>query len=477
MTLILPGVEIQVVKEIVVSQLNPSGIFGLVGITENDGDDTPKDVDRASSYKALKDMFGKSIDFTIPEAKRAFQNGISDVVVSPIHGSSAVSAKLDFNDQEGNKIAALTARAKGIWGNRIMVKVKGKKDDEGKLTLFSLTLGYNDVSEFFDNLTVKEGDERFFPNIINSRSDLVKARFIQPKPSGKGKDTKSPRQSTPVDLERNLAGGVDPTVKDYEDALAKLESEDDVDLVAASIHKWDDRALSKKICVAIEAHCTMMSLNCFNRIGFGEAPPSATFDSEKDEVDYISKQTNTFSSDRFVYVAPHGAMGAVAGLIGNLNYYESPTFKTLSGLTKLERKYSPSSLKKLLTSNILPIEVKKGRGIIIEKGIATSSEQISVQRVADRSVRGTKMIGDLFIGTLNTMTGRAALKEKITEFFIQMEKDGGIVPNADGTDPAYKVDVYATDDDISKGIVRVDIAVRPVRAIDYIYGTILVRVV
>ena len=56
-----------------------------------------------------------------------------------------------------------------------------------------------------------------------------------------------------------------------------------------------------------------------------------------------------------------------------------------------------------------------------------------------------------------------------------MEKDGGIVPNADGTDPAYKVDVYATDDDISKGIVRVDIAVRPVRAIDYIYGTILVR--
>ena len=35
--------------------------------------------------------------------------------------------------------------------------------------------------------------------------------------------------------------------------------------------------------------------------------------------------------------------------------------------------------------------------------------------------------------------------------------------------------VYATDDDISKGIVRLDIAVRPVRAIDYVYGTILVR--
>jgi hypothetical protein len=132
-------------------------------------------------------------------------------------------------------------------------------------------------------------------------------------------------------------------------------------------------------------------------------------------------------------------------------------------------------LKQLLLANILVLEERKGKGIIIEKGICSSGEQISVQRVADRAVRGVKMIGDLFIGTLNNVSGRAALKEKITEFFIQMEKDGAIVPSADGSDPAYKVDVYASDDDIAKGIVRVDIAVRPVRAIDYIYGTILVR--
>ena len=475
MTLILPGVEIQVVKEIVVGQLNPAGIYGLVGITEDTESGTSKTVDRGSSYKALKDLFGRSIDFTIPEAKQAFQNGISDVVVSPIHGSSAVPAKLDIIDEGGNKMATLRARARGAWGNGIAVKVKGKKDDEDRLTMFSLRIQYGDAMEFYDNLTVNEGENRFFPDIVNSRSDLVKVRAIKPAKSGKGKDAKAPKPSIPVDMEGALNGGKDPTVKDYEEALAKLESEEDVDLVAASIHNWEDTGLAKKVYAAIEAHCSMMSLNCSNRIGFGESPPSATFETEKDEIDYISKQTNTLSSDRFVYVAPHGCLGAVVGLVGNLNYFESPTFKTLSGLTKLERKYSPSSLKKLLLSGILPLEVKKGRGIIVEKGIATSSEQISVQRVADRSVRGTKMIGDLFIGTLNTMTGRAALKEKITEFFIQMEKDGGIVPNADGTDPAYKVDVYATDDDISKGIVRVDIAVRPVRAIDYIYGTILVR--
>ncbi|MDP7264468.1 MAG: phage tail sheath subtilisin-like domain-containing protein [Candidatus Thermoplasmatota archaeon] len=475
MTLILPGVEIQVVKEIVVGQLNPAGIFGLIGITQDNADGTPKPLERASSYKALKDFFGKAIDFTIPEAKQAFQNGISDVVVSPVHSSTAQAAKLDLNDEKGNKMAVLTARARGIWGNKIAAKVKGKMDDEGKMTMFSIAVKYADASEFFDNLAVNQGDDRFYGDIINARSDLINVEPVIQKGGGKGKDAKSTAVQIPADLETTLSGGKDPGAADYENALSKLESEDDVDIVAASIHKWDDKGLAKKVHAAIEAHCSMMSVNCFNRIGFGEAPPSKIFSSEKEEVDHICKQTNTLSSDRFVYIAPHGALGAVVGLVGNLNYFESPTFKTLSGITGLERKYSPSSLKKLLTSRILPLEVKKGRGIIVEKGIATSSEQISVQRVADRSVRGTKMIGDLFIGTLNNMTGRAALKEKITEFFIQMEKDGGIVPNADGSDPAYKVDVYATDDDISKGIVRVDIAVRPVRAIDYIYGTILVR--
>jgi phage tail sheath protein FI len=163
------------------------------------------------------------------------------------------------------------------------------------------------------------------------------------------------------------------------------------------------------------------------------------------------------------------------GLIGSMKYFESPTFKTVSGVSGLARNYTPSNLKEMLKSNVLLLEAKRGRGIIVEKGISTSGEQISVTRIADRAVRGVKMIGDAFIGTLNSHQGRAALAEKITEFFIQMERDGAIVPNAAKTDPAFKVDVYASDSDISKGIVRVDVAVRPVRAIDYIYGTIFVK--
>lgn len=87
-----------------------------------------------------------------------------------------------------------------------------------------------------------------------------------------------------------------------------------------------------------------------------------------------------------------------------------------------------------------------------------------------------KLIGDLFIGRLNTEDGRNALKQKLLEFLTQMEKDNALVPSTDGTDPAFKVDVHSSQADFAKGIVRVDMAVRPVRAIDYIYATILVQV-
>ncbi|NWN33463.1 phage tail sheath protein, partial [Klebsiella michiganensis] len=53
--------------------------------------------------------------------------------------------------------------------------------------------------------------------------------------------------------------------------------------------------------------------------------------------------------------------------------------------------------------------------------------------------------------------------------------EGSLVPSTDGTSPAFTVDVYSTQLDFAQGIVRVDIAVRPVRSIDYIYATIRVR--
>ena len=168
-------------------------------------------------------------------------------------------------------------------------------------------------------------------------------------------------------------------------------------------------------------------------------------------------------------------MGSVSGLMSRLNYYESPTFKAVSGLSKLEKKYTPSEEMEMLKAGVLPLEAQKGRGIVVVKGISTSKEQISVTRIADHAVRGVKSVSDLFIGTLNSPTGRSALKGKIIEFFMRMESEGAIVPSTDGKEPPFLVDVYSSELDFAQGIVRVNIAVRPVRAMDYIYATIKVE--
>jgi phage tail sheath protein FI len=95
--------------------------------------------------------------------------------------------------------------------------------------------------------------------------------------------------------------------------------------------------------------------------------------------------------------------------------------------------------------------------------------------VADLAIRETKAISENFIGRLNTDAARIALRQQIIATLTRMERDGALVPSTDGSDPAFVVDVYSTQQDFAQGIVRIDIAVRPVRAIDYIYATIRVK--
>ena len=236
---------------------------------------------------------------------------------------------------------------------------------------------------------------------------------------------------------------------DYEAALDKLEGEPDVDIVAAC------EVTDPEIHALIEAHCLKMSIEAKNRVGLGSVTRS-------ESISDICARTKNMASDRFVLVAPYGNLGAVAGLLSRLNYYESPTFKAVSGIAKLEQSYTPSEQMEMLKAGVMPLEAQRGRGIVVVKGISTSKEQISVTRIADHAVRGVKSVADLFIGTLNSPSGRSALKGKIEEFLMRMESEGSLVPSTDGKEPAYLLDVYSSELDFAQGIVRVNVAVRPV---------------
>jgi len=355
MTRIIPGVEIQVITEIVPQQLNPSGVVAMIGATEKGDSLKPTHV---GSFREFADKFGSKEKLTtdagtkyypiVKDVKQAFQNGVFEIVVV------------------------------GIPSENI-------------------------------------------------------------------------------------------TDQDCQNALDMLQSEPDVDIVmACATGLSSDPAVTPSVHSLIEAHCKTMEGYAKNRIGLGTV-------NENEAVTAICSRTTNLASNRFALIAPYGNLGAVAGLISRLNYYESPTFKSLSGISELEKNYSPSEQQLLLSAGIIPIEAQRGRGIIVVKGITTKKDQISVIRIADHSVRGVKSIADLFIGTLNSPSGRMALKGKITEFLMRMEREGSLVPSTDGKEPAYLLDVYSSELDFAQGIVRVDMAVRPVRAMDYIYATILVE--
>jgi type IV secretory pathway protease TraF len=339
----------------------------------------------------------------------------------------------------------IAARAPGPWANNLQLVV-AVRDAAKQIVDLKIVRDQQDL-EVFRNVAVGQIAAK-----LNSDSRLVVVPDQAP--------------GDAVDGDR-LQGGKDASADAYKAAIDRLRNEADVDLVLAAIQDFGNADTVVDIYSAVISHCNNMADSAKGRIGFGQVPPAT---SSQNAVTMASK----LISDRFVLLAPSGVAGATAGLVGNLTYFYSPTFKVVTGLKA--QKMDVEDQKALLKGHVVPVAFEQGKGTIVLRGLTTDGDQISVRRVADRAVRGVKMLGELFIGRLNNADGRSALKQKIVEFFLQMQKDGAIVPSTDGSDPAFKVNVYSSQDDFALGIVRVDVAVRPVRAIDYIYATIQVQI-
>jgi len=319
-----------------------------------------------------------------------------------------------------------------------------------------------ELSETFTNVTMDPDDENYLPEVLHS-SGLIRAFDLI---------ARSKTTSLPANMvrSRTLTGGVSPLPDDYQDALDRLESEESVDLVIASAGSQLNDAGIRTVQQAVVAHCTKMADIARNRIGIGSVTAA-----ENNNVNAMLDHANDVRSDHFILTAPAGTEGAMAGLLGLQDFFQSPTFKTIAAPGVAPGTYTDSQLEKLIQGNVAVINSRRNLGNIVVKGLLTSGRQINVQRTANKSVREVKAISDKYIGLLNNEGTRNALLQQITAMFLQMERDGAIVPSVDGKDPAFAVNVYSTEADFANGIVRIDVAVRPVRAIDYIYATILVK--
>lgn len=319
-----------------------------------------------------------------------------------------------------------------------------------------------ELVEAHTDTTMDPDDERYLPRLLEDRSALVRALDL----SVRSRTTSLPSSSRTF----RLAGGMSPSPDDYRDALDRLESAEEVDLVIASVAGHLEAPDVRTVHQAVAAHCTKMADLARNRIGLGSVASD-----ESADVRMILDHADDVRSDHFVLTAPARTEGGMAGLLGRQDYFQSPTFKTIASLDAPAGQYTDSQLSQLVQGNIAVINERRRLGIIVIKGVLTSGRQINVQRTANKAVREVKATADRYIGLLNNESNRNALFQQVTAMLVQMERDGALVPSTDGTSPAFVVDVRSTQNDFASGIVRVDLAIRPVRAIDYVYATILVR--
>lgn len=343
--------------------------------------------------------------------------------------------------------------------------VRGTRDETVRLLVGHQGDAGFEPTEEWDGLTMDPDSDGYLPAVLQD-SELVRAIDRYPR----SRATHFPA-STSQPL--RLRDGDAPRLDAWQEAIDALALEDEVDLVIAGLQEWKDPDLDGvAVQQALLGHAITQADAGRPRIALGSIRPSANSD-----VNAILDHASQVANQRFVLVVPAGTEGAMAGLLGHLEYFESPTFKTVASPGAPLVPYTDSQLDKLLggTGNACVIQSRRGQGTLCLKGIASNGFQISVTRVADRCIREVKAISGRFIGELNNSEKRNALKQMIVATFSQMARDGALVPSVDGRSPPFAVDVYASANDAAAGIVRVDIAVRPVRAIDYVYATIQVK--
>ncbi|MFZ5825439.1 MAG: hypothetical protein ACOY94_14150, partial [Bacillota bacterium] len=123
MSLIIPGVEIRVIRELVPRPLGATGVLGIVGPAEVDR--SAKPLQALGSLQEFRETFGPASIAAMPEVRQAFAAGLNQVVVANVPPdlleSAATEEGVQVNGSPGK--VEFRARAGGAWANDLSVRV------------------------------------------------------------------------------------------------------------------------------------------------------------------------------------------------------------------------------------------------------------------------------------------------------------------------------------------------------------------
>jgi hypothetical protein len=464
--MILPGTYIEVRSEGLIGVGSiATGNIGIVGTAARGA---RNQVVPLGSFAEALDRFGPYDAITSTDAltltralEMAFRGGARDVYAVRIANGDPASASTMIRSESADAFR-ITAKDAGSYGNQITIGVINEGPTATPTA--KMTLIYRNVKEVFTGASVAAVHAQL------ATSQLVNAGAIA---SGAG-----PQRLAVIDPPVALGSGAGNTTGSD---LANVSNAD----VAAGLTALENQPVnillvagmgSSSVRGVVADHLERMENDGKERIAI-LGPGSAGSNSDTSAV---ANEADAIVDDRMVLVAPgvkavDASTGltvnlpppylaaVIAGRLATVAPHVSLTNKTVP-VDDLDVHYSTTVYKNLLQRRVLLVRKKFGFQVV--RAVSTDNaafKQISVRRIVDYAKAGVRSGADPYIGRLNNVRVRAALKATLDGFLSQMVLDEMLVN--------YELDVSATRSEEIQGIARVTMTLRPTFSIDFIRVT------
>jgi hypothetical protein len=458
--MVLPGTYIEVRSEglIAVGSI-ATGNIGIVGTAARG---PLGEVRQIGSVVEAIDLYGPEDLTTAPAhtggpllsltrtLKQVFAGGGSNVFAVRIAGGTPAAAALTVPASSDDAFR-LTAVEAGSWGNDIQVVVVDNGASATPRQRVSIT--YRNQREVF------EGN-----NVAQLRTALADSQLVD---IGDG-TTPAAGNSTVPAFTGNLTGGNSvPLVNSSHvtDGLGLLEDQPiNIVLVAG---------LGASVAAApLQAHVDRTENDGRERVAVVGASAS--------DSNTVVNDAGGIANDRMILVAPGiriaepGAdqlvpldpsytAALIAGRLSAIAPHISLTNQTLP-ISDLDVNYTTTVHRTLLQNRVMA--VRRRFGFQIVRGISTDPgafSQVSVRRIVDYAKAGVRLGSNPYIGKLNNVRVRAALKATLDGFLSQMVVDEMLT--------AYELEVTASRAQEIRGIASVVMTLQPTFSIDFIRVT------